>query len=222
MLRRSGVAVGLIIDILDFNPSQMVQVGVGFNHEETKVLTEEWPNMPLVGFEAHPGIFEAVEDDYPGVINNYAIGSARGCATLYSKRRHKDGSSLYELEGENVTGQAVDVYPLDDFIPLFSEKDILLWLDCEGSELDVLRGAYETLKRVAVINVEMTGRPSTCDNTGWCKLKDVHEFMHHVGFKRQWTHTSRSTAGQYDAIYVRNDLFMPSICSCPCEIGDGE
>lgn len=235
LLRRSGIAVGLVCDLLKWKPDVVYQVGVGFHYEEVaslkndtvviqtgtgmdglrkeKVLKKEWPDVEFIGCEPHPKVAESLRKEYPGTIHEVAIGDWVGRQQLSFKSNHKDGSTLCKLRGDGVQSVFVDVTTLDKLFPSPVGK-VLLWLDCEGSELEVLLGASFFVQRVQVINIEMTSNPP---GTGWCRPENVHCLLVGLGFFLQWIHTQRSAAGQYDAIYVRPELFKPEYCCVPHE-----
>ncbi len=232
LLRRSGIAVGNIAELLKWRPDNIIQVGVGMYHQEMDVLTSEWPGINIIGFEAHPEIFKAVEASYPGVLHNFAVSRDVSDVYLYSKQNHKDGSSLFRPAGcPNIDEIVVQTITLDHFfyitmevkraqIPAtidildadIEEKENLLWLDCEGSELAALEGAERLIEQIDIVNVEMTANPP---GDGWCSPVDVHDWLRAHDFWLQWTHSNRSSAGQCDVIYVRPKLFNPRYCSCP-------
>jgi len=211
-LRRSGVAVCLISELIEFVPDAIIQVGIGSFHEEVPVMKQAWPHAKFTGFEANPNIRIR---DYPGTLIRKAISNRAGSVDLHFQPRHKDGSSLFPPKhaetSASITVPCVTLDSLD-----LQAQQALLWLDCEGSELNVLRGAENFIERsVAVINVEMTSKPS-CE--GWCSPESVHDWLCSHGFYRQWVHTNRSSAGQCDVIYVRSYLFQPEYCCCPCQV----
>jgi len=216
LLRRSGISVGLEADRLGWRPEMIIQVGIGFTHEETNVLTKEWPDCKWIGFEPHPHIVKKIH--YPGLIHEVAIGRKVGMCTLHIKRRHADGSSTLPF-GEDIQilkKLEVTQTTLDRILDINNLPDgILLWLDCEGSELDALIGAEKLMKsgKVKMLNVEMTpNKPAE----SWPDPSEVHRVISNYGFYRQWVHTLRD--GQYDAIYACRDVFNPTYCSCPYSI----
>ena len=89
-------------------------------------------------------------------------------------------------------------------------KQVILWLDCEGSELRALRGAEQLLKTVKMVNVEMTPNPPSIH---WPSPNEVHDLLRYRGFYRQCLHTMKG--GQYDAIYVKPKIFQAKYCCCP-------
>ncbi|GAH14627.1 unnamed protein product, partial [marine sediment metagenome] len=115
----------------------------------------------------------------------------------------------------------VEMTTLDDLFckpPYVIKKSkILLWLDCEGGELDALEGATQLLKLVDMVNVEMTMKPPSVE---WPDTRTVHKKLRQAGFLRQYIHTLKGT--QYDGIYVRNHLFKKEYCCCPFSIDEYE
>jgi FkbM family methyltransferase len=213
LLRRSGVAVGLIADLLKWRADWVIQVGVGYHYQEVDVLKGEWSGVKFVGIEPLPDYNEP----YPGELIHTAVGREPGRALLNVKKCHKDGSSLRSLRGMNDLKRVkVPVATLDGLFPKGHEGRVLLWLDCEGSELDALRGGKKYLECVEVANIEMTANPPS-DDPDWCDPDEVHWWMVQAGFLRQWIHTQRTNEGQYDSIYVRPHLFKPQYCCDPWE-----
>lgn len=214
---RSGAPVCEMTGWLGWKPDTVIQVGIGMNHGETEVFRdpEYWGDtFRLIGVEPNPRLIEMARDNYPGEVLPYAIGSEPGEATLFFRSGHKDGGSLHPYKTGDQNEVVVPVRTLDG---LFTEPesmgDILLWLDCEGNELPAMQGGEKLIKNVDVMNVEMTSDPL---HDGWCDMMETHRWLVDHGFKRQSVHTSRSYNGQVDAIYVREHLFNPKHCSCPC------
>jgi len=225
LLRRSGLAIvqfteWLGSDGVDWNPQLVIQIGVGQYNEELPVMKEAWPDVEFIGFEPHPGIYRGMVQNYPGQLFPLALGAKVEAKTLYCKVRHKDGSSLFPHANKQVDEKydeiEVTCSTLDTLFPNgFPGKErILLWLDCEGGELDVLRGGEDFVTRCKMINIEMTSKPP---GIGWCKPTDTHRWLNEHGFLRIWHHTQRCAAGQVDAIYTTRDLFKPQYCCCPCQ-----
>ncbi len=222
LLRRSGVAVGLVAESLEWKADVIYQVGIGTRWEEMDVLMEEWgPDLTIIGVEAHPYIDMS---KYPGEVHHTALSNYTGETILNSKKRHKDGSSLHphnKRADENYDEIKVPVTTLDVLFPSprlgrgFVVEKILLWLDCEGSELAVMQGGVEFLECVDVVNIEMTARPP---GVGWATPVQIHKYLVERGFWLQHIHTQRIDSGQNDGVYVRSHLFKPEYCCVPHEI----
>ena len=215
-LRRSGIAVGLVAEVLEWRADLIVQAGVGLLHEETDVLAAEWPGVQFVGFEPCSDSFRGLQGKYPGELIGRAVGEKSGVADLHVKWNHKDGSSLHPHEAAYDAVLSVPVVTLGEFFAgRILPPRVLLWLDCEGAELAALSGAGDFLNHVQVVNVELTSRRTWA---GWASPVDVHRLLADAGFFKIWIHTQRISAGQYDAIYVRKPLFRPEFCCCPYEV----
>ena len=221
LMRRSGIAAVHISKLIGFNPKTVVQAGVGLNHQEVDCIWEQWPDVEFFGFEPNPILFKKLRGKYPGYLSNFAVSNNSGTADLHFRRRHKDGSSLNGLDfkaDEETLVEPVQLITFDAFATLtIFKKPILLWLDVEGNELKALQGGTEFLKMVAVINVEMTGKPHTDE---WCKPWEVHRLLVNAGFVLQYIHTFRSATGQYDAVYVRPEMFRLEYSNSPCRCSD--
>lgn len=215
VLKRSGVAVVKVVEYLEWKPELVFQVGIGHFHKEAEVMKAAWPDVPFVGCEPHPEVIDELRKVYPGIIHQCAISDKSGTQVFYDKKRHQDGSSLWpDLTRPNSKQWDVRVESLDRFN---AANHTLLWLDCEGSELNALIGGPEFLKSVDVINLEMTTNPP---RPGWCDLMELHYWLVQHGYKRQTAHTHRTGGGQCDAIYVKRHLWRREYCTCPCSLMD--
>jgi len=218
LMRRSGIAVYQVVELLEWKPTVILQVGVGQYAKEIDVFTEAWPEADLIGFEPHPDIVRRIE--YPGLIVRKALGRYIGWAKLFYDPAHIDGGSVYtDPTSGRLQEIDVEIDTLDNYYhgtKWYREDDrVLLWLDCEGSELDVLVGGETSIEQVQMINVELTGKVS---RPGWPDPIIVNRWLLGHGFLLQFVHTQRIAIGQYDAIYVRPELFRPEYCSCPLQV----
>jgi FkbM family methyltransferase len=218
LLRRSGIACGLVAASLDWRPRAIYHIGVGDNHQEVDVLTEEWPGVEWFGCEPHPDIYRNAAGCYPGRLYNVAITSEVGIASLRNKKHHRDGSTLYPTDDYVGNDIQVTTTTLDT---LFVEQeghprpDSLLWLDCEGCELLALVGGQRLLSGVEMVNVEAMADPP---NAKWCSSTQIHARLSASGYWLQWIHTQRIYVGQVDFVYVSKKLFRPGLCCIPHEI----
>jgi len=216
-LRRSGVSAALEVARLGWQPTCVIQVGIGFYHQEVDVMKEEWPDCEFIGFEACTTSYNKISN-YPGTLINKAIADKHGVIDLYVKPNHKDGSSVLEFPEEvrhNI--QKVEASTLDNEIGDLTGKEVMLWLDCEGSELAVLHGATRILEYTTAVNVEMTPKPPS---PTWPSPGEVHDKLRQAGFYRSWVHTMKG--GQYDALYTKPSIFQSQYCICPYTVKEFE
>lgn len=210
LLRRSGNAVYNVCLRLGWYPDVVIQVGVGGYHQEVDVIREAWPETKFVGFDP------LMVKDYPGEFYQMAIGDENKRAPFYVKRRHQDGSSVFPLpDGQLRRTDEIDVRTLDSLLLNDVSGRTLLWLDCEGSELNALRGGEALLKDIEMVNVELTAKPG---GNHWTSPVDIYRHLADRGFLMLWVHTMRIPDGQYDAVFVRRHLFKDDCCCIPSEI----
>jgi len=216
LLRRSGVALYNVANLLGWTPTVIFQVGIGRYCKEVDVFREAWPEAELIGFEPHPEIVYQMQN-YPGLLVRKALGRRKGQARLFWDPAHLDGASVCgDPSNDRLEEADVEIDTLDNYHAKVAWKRagdrVLLWLDCEGSELDVLIGGEKFMPCVDVVNVELTGNPP---RPGWPEPVVVNRWLLDHSFVLQYVHTQRASAGQVDAIYVRPELFKPEYCCCP-------
>lgn len=218
--RRSADAVINYLIPMGYEPQSLTIAGIGVSSEEAKAFKEWKSNIEIAGFEPHPDtVAGLVKSQFPGQIIQAALvgDTSTKYRQLHCNSSWKNGSSLYqprEIEDSKWFTVEVPVYRLDDAKPHMNiSKRGILWLDCEGSEAEVLRGGKTFINEfVDVVNVEMTGNPR---GNGWCNPKEVHSLLLSYGFLQVWVHTIRPVIGQFDAVYMRRRLIDPRFCCNP-------
>ncbi len=226
--KRSGFAVFNVLKALGFEPELVIHVGVGCHYEEIPLMIEHWPDVEVIGFEAHPDTAKSQQEHYPGTLHHMAITDHDGEIDFHLKRNHADGSSIYPIVTDNQSKtrvvpcakldtvlETVDMSQMKHAPPYKKSPygNVLLWLDIEGGELKALKGAANFLVWVDAINIEMTSNPPSPE---WCDMITTHRWLVMNGYKRQTAHSNRTWAGQVDAIYVRPELWKAEFCTCPC------
>lgn len=200
---RSIGAVTDYCELIGLRPDYAFVAGPGVRFAESRMMCDRWgPGFPIFGWEPHPHTYEGIRSAYPGELVNRALGAAadESSVVLHLKHRHADGSSLWPSSESDTTAQPVEVETLEHaWNARQPDGSGLLWLDCEGSELSILRSGLSVLEHFSVINVELTGAPPHDD---WPRPQDVHDLLTAGGFVRSWIHTTRTQIAQYDAVYV--------------------
>lgn len=214
ILRRSGTAVTQYLQMVGFEPRQVFMAGIGGHHEEITVMREEWPQMELYGWEPNPGTFAHLRESFPGILFHEALWSSKGSLTMHCRKNWKDGTSVHQPVTDDWGSFEIQAGTLDghNWVPDTYGRSALLWLDCEGSELEVLKGGPLFLaKRVGAINIEMTSRPRM---GGWPLPLEVHEWLAERDFFQAWVHTIRPSIGQFDSVYLHRDYFNSALTCC--------
>ena len=152
LLRRAGDAHPVMID------------GGACRGEFTTLLLDAFPSATIHAFEPNQALCDALVERFrpcAGVrVWNRALFSATGAVELEVhadpgtsslRPRVRDARRYFHSSDEVVRRDAVATIDLDTFIRNEAPQGIaLLKLDTQGSELDILRGARESLGREAI------------------------------------------------------------------------
>ncbi len=193
-------------------PDAVFMVGVGRAAEVPK-LVEAWPKAKWFGCEPSPEILYG--KNFPGPVYPVAVSDKPSQLPFWLKKNHPHGSSLFNRHAKcdrEIVVHATTLNMLQDEYGPFG-RQVLLWMDCEGSEFAALRSADKFLARVRWINVEMTTEP---DRDGWPGHAQVHVKLQDCGFVRVQTHSHHVGSGVYDAVYMRPQHVHWQEVLCPC------
>ncbi|WP_426094218.1 FkbM family methyltransferase [Flavobacterium sp. DSR2-3-3] len=149
-------------------PELTTIIDVGANSGQfTKVATHLYPHAQIHTFEPLPDLYSIIEKKFSSNPNintyNIALGNEDG-TILFNKNKFGHTSSILEINEENIHFTRKDnvleqirvqIKKLDS-IALFTDKThlSLLKLDVQGYELEVLKGADQTLKAIDYIIIE--------------------------------------------------------------------
>lgn len=97
--------------------------------------------------------------------------------------------------------EEVEVRPLDEIVEHLKFSGNLLVMDVQGYELEVLKGARETLQQINYVYCEIN-RDEIYE--GCAKVWELDAFLGEYGFIRVETSWAGGTWG--DAIYIKNNL----------------
>ncbi len=210
---RAGVAASVEHSGIGLNPNTRTVLDVGASHGQFALFAaKEMPRARIICFEPLPGSRSSIEE----VLGNRveivpaAVGVASGKATL-NVSAQDDSSSLLPIGERQVSEfpgtasrgtQEVPVTTLDEGVPGDIVSPCLLKIDVQGLELQVLKGASETLLSVdeALIEcsfVELYEGQSLAD--------EVVEFMLRSGLRLRGVH---GTVYSRDGSAVQADLLF--------------
>ncbi len=165
------------IDLLKNNvlstPQTLFNIGVGpRQHNEAKSFKELWPEIDIIGLEPNTNTFIDRIVDYPGKLYPWGIWSTSmikefkavlkvsGKSSLLTPHKKWQGQWSYTpKECQNILISCITLDQLDKALNF--PKDIFLWMDIEGSELEAIRGGSLLLSsgRVKWIDMEVSHNP---------------------------------------------------------------
>jgi FkbM family methyltransferase len=149
-------------------------------------ITRIAPDGHHIGFEPLPELAEQLQKRHPDVcVRTVALSDTTGSATFahvldrpgwsgFKARPTPDGADARVQTIEVVTERLDDALPVD-YVPA------LIKIDVEGAELQVLRGARQTLGRHRPLVVFEHGLGSA-DHYG-TRPEDVHDLFTQVGYR---------------------------------------
>lgn len=183
----------------------IIHVGAHFGEEYDDYKRAGISNITFI--EPCKPAFEKLTERFqntPGVyLFNCACGTTKTRAIMNVEHRN-GGQSNSILKPEMhlqhypdiqfIDQEEVDVIPLDD-LPQYHDFNLLM-MDVQGYELEVLKGAFETLKHVDYVYTEVNSQEI------YSKCAKVEEIDRHLtGFRRVETKWTRQGWG--DALYKR-------------------
>ena len=207
--------------LLDFNRLEtefgmnmegVIHIGAHHGQEVESYLGKGVGNILL--FEPQPSCFnillEKFCDEESVLVENLALGSENHRTTMYTETANMGQSSsllkpcmhIEQYPHIVFNGQVeVDVVRLDDYFESNSIDSSLyntINIDVQGYELEVFKGAEETLQNIDYIITEIN-RAEVYE--GCAKSEDLDEFLGSLGFTRKVTDWAGWTWG--DAFYSK-------------------
>jgi FkbM family methyltransferase len=167
---------------LGFEPATVIDVGVAYGTPE---LYEAFPSAHFLLVEPLDEYAEAlglIAQRIRADVVRAAAGPAPGTTSINVHRAPALSSTLGHWKGQPTDGSSreVPVVRIDDLV---AERELdgpfLVKVDAEGAELDVLRGAEQTLERSELVLLEVSLFEFL---PGAAQLHDVVAFMKERGF----------------------------------------
>ncbi len=179
-----------VIPHVNFAPSLLLDCGVGYGHEAHH-FRKRWPDMWIIGLEPALETFKRMGPTYPGTLIRAGAWSKSGLLWLHDCHTEMGASFVHNHSRKEENSQQVVVKALDDLLihdtPLGHcmevLKDIVLWADVEGAELDVLKGATQLLNRRAIrlMNLEVHDGEVEREVDEVCQLWGFEKILSYAG-----------------------------------------
>jgi FkbM family methyltransferase len=168
-----------------FNPGGIIDVGASFGSWSTEIR-RIFPVSPILMIEARATEEFLLKKTCVEIGNASCeialLGAHESEASFAVNALNASGSSLFP-ERSNVPREtaALPMSPLDSLIELHRELcgPLLLKLDVQGAELEVLKGARQTLRSAEVLQLEVALLPY---NEGAPLAAEVISYLDEAGF----------------------------------------
>ncbi len=184
----------------------VIHIG-GHHGQEFKIYVEN--NIEnIMFFEPVPSTFKILKENIgdKAILHNVALGNENKKIEMYIETANKGQSSsilepgLHTIQYPHITFDnklEVDMVRLDDFIEESTDYNFIN-IDVQGYELEVMKGAINTLKNVDYIISEVN-RDEVYINCS--RVNELDSFLSDFGFNRVETTWDGFTWG--DALYVK-------------------
>lgn len=174
--------------------------------EDTLRFKKIWPDCIVYAFEPNPDLYEIAKKnigDTEGIyLYPYALSDKEENRTFYMSKFMPGASSFFADNSKNVNvpQSVLDSLKItrEEYIPSYLDEPITvqcltidswrnkirqidyLWLDAEGAEVLILKGAIETLKQTRVISIEFSFVEF---RKGWVQFDELYEYLITHNFK---------------------------------------
>ena len=199
-----------IIEEFSLDIKGVLHIGAHWGEEYKDYAKCDIKNM--IFFEPIKSNYEMLMDVLPKSDNikafNYALGNETGAKEMFTETINR-GQSCSFLEPHKhlkvyphikfIGKETVEINRLDD-VSFDRTLYNMINIDVQGYELEVFKGAPETLNSINIIYAEVNFDEvyKNC-----CKVEDIDYFLSALGFDRVLTETKYRYLGWGDALYLK-------------------
>ncbi|HZS43078.1 MAG TPA: FkbM family methyltransferase [Candidatus Paceibacterota bacterium] len=188
--------------------SNVIVVGAWRGEEIISFL--KWPNPNIWAFEPNPHNFHYLKENYKKNKEvhcfNWACGETNGVTNLYEANITGNDSLLEIRESERIKIKKihkVEVRRLDSIESLAGRDFDLLWIDAQGFELPILKGAGSLLNQTKALFLELNEDDRTYKES--TRALDLETFLKEKGFYNAHQEKHDET-GSGLALFLRHEI----------------
>jgi FkbM family methyltransferase len=180
-------------------------------------FSREFPNAEIMGFEPVKSSYETAlrtTSRFPNIrLHHLALSDENGEAEMHvledslssslnavDNTEFQSSDSRHALKFVEKRKEKVTVRRLDSFLT-GAEQVLLMKIDTQGNELQVLKGAAETLKRTRLVLVEMNNHRQYLNTS---QYYEVDSLLRENGFRLRdifVIYRDKGIVKEYDALY---------------------
>lgn len=195
----------------------IIIVGAYLGYEIDRLVLN-YPNAEIYAFEPNPKYFKKLQEKYsqnPKIhCYQYAVAENEGWLDFYETNLEGSGSILPINSKSDVVKDygirqtekfTVKSISLDNFAQIQGKEIDLIWIDVQGAELNVLKGAKNLLHFAKAVFSEIWVTKTLYENQ--CRLIDLERFLLDFGFILHSIGLDHPIGnGSGNAIFVKKDL----------------
>tara|TARA_B100000131_G_scaffold311975_1_gene345517 strand:+ start:3060 stop:3842 length:783 start_codon:yes stop_codon:yes gene_type:complete len=185
------------------NWNALIDVGPGVVNSEAWVFKDYFDRLTVFGFEPSVVRYDNIKDSYPGELYPHAVSSHTGILHGLMGNDDEQQSQFYSLprDGEEqLMNDTVTCVTVDNICSQLPENlKALLWLDAEGAEFDIIRGAVKSILAGKIIgmNVEINFSNNFLGKSRWPRWEETFIFLQHLGFVALGCSDSNATTSYF-------------------------
>lgn len=186
----------------------VLHIGAHYGLENKVYEKLKYPNRMF--FEPSKRAFEILKSNVKGhTLHNVALGPDTGEMELYIETANQGQSSsllkplLHLQQYPSITFNSKEIVIVEtlDRMVEFKQDYNFINMDVQGYELEVLKGARETLPNIDYLMCEVNNAELY---EGCCLIEDLDEYLGQFGFSRVETSWEGVTWG--DAFYIKQNI----------------
>jgi len=198
-----------IISIYSLPINGVIQVGA--HHGQEVPLFKKLGIKNLLLFEPSKSAFEILQKNFTSndsnvKLYNYALGNQEGYLPLHISSNDGQSSSFlksninFKMDSPEIHFSEIEIVSMKKLDEIEFDRTIFqtLLMDCEGYELEVLKGAEKTLQSINYIFLEVNRRGV---RLGAPSVRMIDKYLIQFGFTRSLTRWWRFWG---DAFYVKS------------------
>lgn len=192
-----------------FQPNTIIDVGA-YSGEWARLAHSIWPDASISMYDGNPENEEKLQTavrQLPRADYRMSLLGPEHKPSVKMYQMSTGSSVLPELTSFPRNVIEVEMNRLDDLAHADWQSPVLLKLDVQGFELEVLKGARQTLARTEMVVLEAELLPY---NEGAASFLEIANFLHDAGFSLwdigdDMRRQSDQVLFQIDALFVRKD-----------------